>query len=133
MLLLLLSLQKNRVMGFVGGGLPLFNIIPFRYGATMASIDAFMLSFLKYISLEKLSPKWVLLPMFVYMLQPVLFYFSLQYETLTVMNLLWDVISDVIVTMIGLFVFQEKIGPYKKAGVILSFFSILLMSLNDGI
>ena len=48
------------------------------------------------------------------------------------MNLLWDVISDVAVTLIGLVVFQEKIGPYKKAGVILSFFSIILMSLNDG-
>ncbi len=71
--------------------------------------------------------------MIVYALQPVLFYFSLQYESLTVMNLLWDVISDVIVTFIGLVIFQEKIGPYKKAGVILSFLSIVLMSLNDGV
>ena len=115
-----------------GGGLPLFNIVPLGFGATMAIIDAFMLSLLKYISKEKQHVGWIVLPIIVYAFQPVLFYLSLQYESMTVMNLLWDVISDVIVTFVGLVVFQEAIGPYKKAGVIFSFFSIVLMSLNDG-
>lgn len=119
-------------MGLQGGGIPVFNIVPLGFGAMMAGIDAFMLSFLKYMSVEKQYVKWIFVPMIVYSLQPVLFYFSLKYSSLTVMNLLWDVISDVIVTLIGLMVFQEKIGPYKKAGVILSFLSIILMSLNDG-
>jgi drug/metabolite transporter (DMT)-like permease len=120
-------------MALAGGGIPLFNIIPLQFGGAMATIDAFMLGFLKYMSKEKINTWWLLLPILVYALQPVLFYMSLQYESLAVMNLLWDVISDVIVTLIGLFIFQEKLGPYKKAGVIFSFFSILLMSLNDGV
>jgi drug/metabolite transporter (DMT)-like permease len=115
-----------------GGGLPLFNIVPLGFGAAMASIDATMLSLIKTIHLEKVSLGWILVPMILYALQPVLFYFSLQYESLTVMNLLWDVVSDVMITCIGLFIFREQIGPYKKAGVILSFLSIVLMSLNDG-
>ncbi len=127
----LLSLLLNR-MGLTGGGLPLFNIIPLGFGATMALIDAFMLSFLKYMNKDSSYVKWMFLPMIVYAAQPVLFYFSLKYESLTVMNLLWDVISDVLVTFIGLTVFKETIGPYKKAGVILSFLSIILMSINDG-
>jgi hypothetical protein len=49
------------------------------------------------------------------------------------MNLLFDLISDVLITTIGLLIFQEKIGPYKKAGVIFSFLSIILMSINDGV
>lgn len=98
----------------------------------MALIDAFMLSLLKYLSKEKQHLGWIVLPMLVYAFQPVLFYLSLQYESMTVMNLLWDVISDVVVTFIGLVVFQEQIGPYKKAGVLFSFLSIILMSLNDG-
>ncbi len=119
-------------MGLHGGGLPLVNTIPLGFGIAMATIDAFMLSLLKYISIEKKYIGFILLPMIVYAFQPVLFYFSLQYESLTVMNLLWDVISDVIVTLVGLLIFQETIGPYKKAGVMLSFVSIALMSLNDG-
>lgn len=98
----------------------------------MASIDVFMLSLLKFISKEKQYLKWIVLPMIVYACQPILFYMSLQYESLTVMNLLWDVLSDVLVTLVALLLFQESIGPYKKAGVILSFLSIVLLSLNDG-
>jgi multidrug transporter EmrE-like cation transporter len=119
-------------MGLQGGGLPTFNTIPFGFAASMASIDSFMLSFVKYISLHKQYVGLLFIPMVFYTLQPLIFYFSLQYETLTVMNLLWDVISDVVITLIGLLFFQEKIGPYKRAGVILSFISIVLMSLNDG-
>ena len=119
-------------MGLYGGGAPTFNAIPFGFALTMASIDATMLSLIKFISQHKTYVYWIILPMVIYCFQPVLFYFSLQYETLTVMNLFWDVISDVIITLIGLFFFHEKIGPYKRAGVILSFISIGLMSLNDG-
>jgi drug/metabolite transporter (DMT)-like permease len=122
--------ELNRMTS--GGGLPLFNIIPLGFGAAMATIDAFMLSFIKYMSVDKSYVRFLFLPMIIYALQPVIFYFSLKFETLTVMNLLWDVISDVVVTLIGLLVFKETIGPYKKAGVILSFLSIILMSMNDG-
>jgi drug/metabolite transporter (DMT)-like permease len=127
----LLSLRLNR-MGLTGGGVPLFNIVPLGFGASMALIDAFMLSFLKYMSIDASYVKWIFVPMIVYAAQPVLFYFSLKYESLTVMNLLWDVISDVLVTFIGVMIFKETIGPYKKAGVFLSFLSIILMSINDG-
>lgn len=119
-------------MGLQGGGIPIFNTIPLAFAAAMASIDAFMLSFLKYLSVNNQYQNWIVLPIVVYAFQPVLFYFSLQYESLTVMNLLWDVISDVAVTFIGLFYFKEKIGPYKRAGVLFSLISIVLMSLNDG-
>jgi drug/metabolite transporter (DMT)-like permease len=48
------------------------------------------------------------------------------------MNLLWDVMSDVVVTGIGLFYFSEKLSKLKKAGVILSFISIILLTWKDG-
>ena len=131
MQVLQLSLLQNRMVAS-GGGLPLVNIVPLGFGLAMAGIDVFMLSLLKYISQEKQYLKWIVLPILVYAFQPILFYLSLQYESLTVMNLLWDLLSDVLVTLVGLLILQETIGPYKKAGVILSFLSIALMSLNDG-
>lgn len=109
------------------------NWIPIGYGALMAGIDVFMLSIIKSISK---SPsrffKWMILPTIVYAIQPWIFLSSLQFESLIVMNLMWDLISDVLVTATGFLYFKEKIGPYKTLGVILSFASIVLMSIQDG-
>ncbi len=74
----------------------------------------------------------MIVPTVVYAIQPWVFLQSLQFESLIIMNLMWDVISDVLVTLTGLIFFKEKIGPYKLIGVLLSFISITLMSLDDG-
>jgi hypothetical protein len=58
--------------------------------------------------------------------------FLADYNSLTVMNLIWDVMSDVLVTSIGLFYFSEKLTKLKKLGVMLSFISIILLTWNDG-
>lgn len=98
----------------------------------MALIDVFMLSIVKSVSLDSRIVKWMVIPTVMYALQPWIFLQSLQFESLIIMNLMWDVISDVLVTLTGLILFKESIGPYKLVGVLLSFISITLMSLDDG-
>ena len=44
------------------------------------------------------------------------------------MNLLWDLISDVLVTTSGVLYFKEKISHTKSIGIILSVLGIYLMS-----
>ncbi len=119
-------------MKFIGGGLPLFNTVPLKFGLMMALVDVFMLSIVKTVSLNSRFLKWMIVPTIVYAIQPWIFLQSLEFESLIIMNLLWDVISDVLVTLTGLIIFKESIGPYKLMGVILSFISITLMSLDDG-
>jgi drug/metabolite transporter (DMT)-like permease len=108
------------------------NWTPIAYGAVMASIDVFMLSMIKKVSTHALVFKWMIVPTLVYALQPWIFLSSLRFESLIVMNLMWDLISDILVTAAGFLYFKERIGPYKTLGVILSFVSIVLMSLQDG-
>jgi multidrug transporter EmrE-like cation transporter len=119
-------------MKFIGGGLPQFNTMSFKFGFFMALVDVFMLSIVKSVSLNSRLLKWMIVPTLVYAVQPWIFLQSLEYETLIIMNLLWDLISNVLVTLAGLILFQETIGPYKLIGVILSFISITLLSLDDG-
>jgi multidrug transporter EmrE-like cation transporter len=103
-----------------------------RFGGSMALIDAFILSSLKAYNLGWLQWRGiVVIAMLIYSFQPILFLESLKYNTLTVMNLLWDVMSDVLVTAIGLFYFSEKLTPLKKAGVLTSIISIILLTWND--
>lgn len=109
------------------------NWIPVAYGAVMASIDVFMLGIIKSVSQNPSRLfKWMVLPTIIYAVQPWIFLSSLRFESLIVMNLMWDLISDILVTATGFLYFKEKIGPYKTLGVILSFASIVLMSMQDG-
>lgn len=110
-----------------------FDLTALGFGGSMALIDAFILSALKAFHLGWLQWKGVIvIAMLIYSFQPLLFLESLKHNSLTVMNLLWDVMSDVIVTTIGLFYFSEKLTKFKKAGVLLSFISIILLTWKDG-
>jgi multidrug transporter EmrE-like cation transporter len=102
------------------------------YGTYMATVDAFMLGLLKAISLGWVSKTLIFLPTLLYAIQPWIFLKALSHESMTVMNLLWDVISDLLVTIEGLYFFNEKISHTKAMGVGLSFISIILLSWDDG-
>lgn len=98
------------------------------YGTYMAGIDVFMLGLLKAINLGWINKSLIFLPTVIYALQPWIFLSSLKFESMTVMNLIWDVISDVGVTFSGLVFFGEKLTRTKMAGVGLSLVSIFLMT-----
>lgn len=98
------------------------------YGSTMALVDMFILSALKAKALGIFDGPWIVaLSMLVYSFQPVIFLKSMQFETLTVMNLFWDLASDVLVTLSGLFVFGERLSLRRWLGVALSFISLCLL------
>jgi multidrug transporter EmrE-like cation transporter len=97
-------------------------------GLIMAFIDVISLSLLKAISLGWLKNiLWMIIPTAIYSLQPWVFLKSLQFESLTSMNLIWDMLSDVLVTLVGLFYFKESLTIKKMCGVGLSFISIYLL------
>ena len=99
----------------------------------MATIDVFMLGLIKSVSLERIKLfGWMIIPTVVYAIQPWIFLESLKYESLIVMNLMWDLLSALFVALLGFFYFKERIGPYKQLGVALSFLSIFLLASADG-
>ena len=108
-----------------------FESVPLIYGTYMATVDVFMLGILKAINLGWISSSLIFLPTLIYAMQPWIFLKSLEFESMTVMNLLWDVTSDVLVTASGLYFFKEKLSRTKMIGVGLSLISIMLMSWKD--
>ncbi len=111
----------------------MFDLTSLKYGATMALGDSIILSTLRAFSLGWIKTKIVVvLAMLFYSFQPLIFLKSLSHNSLTVMNLLWDVMSDVSVSIIGLFYFGEKLTKFKKMGVFLSIISIILLTWKDG-
>lgn len=107
--------------------------VPLAFGALMASIDVIMLGLIKSVSLDRFKMiRWMIVPTIAYAIQPWIFLESLKYESLIVMNLMWDLVSDVFVTLFGFFYFKERVGPYKRIGVVLSFVSMFLLASADG-
>jgi drug/metabolite transporter (DMT)-like permease len=109
-----------------------FDLTSLGFSGTMALIDGLILSSLKAFQLGWF--KWkgvVIISMFIYAFQPLVFLESLNYNGLTVMNLLWGVLSDVVVSSIGLFYFKEKLSKLKKMGIVLSILSIILLTLEE--
>jgi multidrug transporter EmrE-like cation transporter len=101
-------------------------------GTAMAVVDAIILSGIKEYSTGQIVWRsFMPLAMVVYSLQPVIFLESLQYESMTVMNLLWDVLSDLFVTIIGLFYFKESISFMKRVGLSFAFIAIILLSYEE--
>ena len=110
-----------------------FELVPLAFGTVMASIDLLMLGLIKSVSLDRAKMmRWMVFPTIIYAIQPWIFLESLKFESLVVMNLMWDLVSDLFVTLLGFFYFGEKIGFYKRIGVGLSFISIFLMASADG-
>lgn len=113
--------------------MPTFEWIPLGFGLLLASLDVVMLGLIKWISRDKLKLlKWMIIPTLSYAFAPWIFLQSLKFESLVVMNLMWDLVSDVLVTAFGFLYFKETVGPIKKIGIGLSLISICLMSISDG-
>ena len=109
-----------------------FNLIPLGFAGLMAMIDALALTLLKKISTKALSFSLMPIAALIYAIQPFVFLESLNFESMTVMNILWDLSSDIIVTFIGIFILGEKIGFRKSIGIVLSFIAIYLFTFEDG-
>ena len=110
----------------------MFNFIPVAMASGMAFIDTLVLGGLKEYDMG--TQPWrgiVPIAMLIYSLQPYIFLQAIQYETMIVMNILWDVISDIMVTIVGLFYFKEQISSLKRMGLIFAFIAIVLMSYDE--
>ncbi len=107
----------------------MFNLVPIAFASLMAFIDTIVLSLFKAYSLDQIKWRAVIpIGMVLYSLHPYIFLQSLKYESMTVMNLLFDVISDITVTFVGLFYFKEGITKIKALGLVFAFIGITLLS-----
>jgi multidrug transporter EmrE-like cation transporter len=107
----------------------MMNIIPLAFAGLMAFIDTIVLSLFKGYSSGLITWRAVIpFGMLLYSLHPYIFLQSLKYESMTVMNLLFDVLSDISVTIMGLFYFKEELSKMKMVGMVFAFIGIVLLS-----
>ena len=97
----------------------------------MASVDGFAMAMLKAKHLGLIKSMFIFpLTMLIYSFQPLIFYKALSSESMSIMNVLWDVMSDVIVALIGYVVFGEVFTIQQCVGVVFCMVGIALLGVK---
>lgn len=109
-----------------------FNMLPIFFGTVMALVDIFMMSSVKMIH-QGTMPGWWGVPLAVgiYGLEPLIFLKALNHEGMVVTNLVWNLMSDIVVTLQGIFIFGESIKGLRWLGIGMSIVSLCLMAYTD--
>lgn len=109
-----------------------FNTLPIAFGVAMAALDIVMMSAGKMAQTGQLSYGFALpFATGIYALQPYLFIKAMNHENMVVTNLIWNLSSDVMVTLIGLLYFGESIVGLRWIALGMSIFSLLLFAYTD--
>jgi drug/metabolite transporter (DMT)-like permease len=111
----------------------MFLFWPIAFGTGLSILDCIVMTWLKKISIGEIAMNWKTLafPVAIYATTPLIFLYSMMGESMTVMNLMWDVISSVLVSAIGLYYFKEKLSHTRILGVLVSFVAIYLLSYDE--
>ncbi len=106
----------------------MFNLRTLGFGFIFGLLDAITLPTIKLVSNGSLQFGMMIIPFLLYAASPFIFLAALKSETLTIMNFVWDLTSNITVTFVGLVLFGETIGYTKALGVCMSFIALFLMS-----
>ena len=98
-------------------------------GFLLSMNDVFSFGLAKSLSLSGAASRMgLLLPALMYSLQIPLFYIGLKSTTMTVLNITWNLFSNILVTGVGLFYFAEKVSGIKALALLFAFTSIGLFA-----
>jgi drug/metabolite transporter (DMT)-like permease len=109
-----------------------FSILPVFFGTVLSLGDIAMMNTAKMVQVGHLNP-WIGLPISVssYSLVAYLFYRGLSYEGMVVTNLVWNMMSNIIVTLSGIFLFGETIKGIRWVGIGMGLIALGILSYTD--
>ena len=109
-----------------------FSMLPIFFGTVMALIDIGMMTVAKLVSNGKLTEGFgTLLGIGLYAPQVLVFIRALDYEGMAVTNLIWNMISDILVTLEGVILFGESVKGLRWLGICMSILSLALLAYTD--
>lgn len=99
------------------------------YGIVMSLIDAGMMLLVKKVSLSTTNNILVrmIFPTVLYALEPWVFLSAMKYESMVIMNIIWNLVSNLLVTGFGILYFGEKIHGIRLVGFVLAIISLFML------
>ena len=109
-----------------------FSLLPIFLGTLMASIDLVMMGSIKMVHLGTLSTGFGLpFALLTYALEPLIFLKAMNYEGMAVTNLIWNLMSDILVTLQGLIIFGESIKGIRWVAIGMALVSLTIFAYTD--
>lgn len=98
----------------------------------MTSVDIIMESSVKLYRTNN-NIKYIVFAMILYSLQPLLFNYNMKTTKMGMAetNILWNITSTIIVTIIGVYYFKEKLENHSKLGITFGIIAIFLLNYTD--
>jgi len=101
------------------------------YAASLlAATGALSLVIIKRIVNNELSYNWFIVPFLINMLSIFLLFIGLKYTSVTIFNIEWNLISNILVTTIGIFYLNENISFHEIIGLMLAVISIIFLNIG---
>jgi drug/metabolite transporter (DMT)-like permease len=94
----------------------------------LAVIGTISLIIIKRIDDKVLPNKWILVPIVISIVSLFITFIGLRYTTFTILNMQWNVMSNIIVTIAGVLYFNEVHSMYEIIGLTFGFLSVMFLS-----
>ena len=109
-----------------------FDLLPIFFGIVMALIDINMMGTLKFVDQGKLAYAIGLpIAILLYAFQPYVFLKAMSHSNMLTTNLIWNLASNIMVTLLGVLFFKEKIKGLKWLAICLSLFSLGIFAYSE--
>jgi TRAP-type mannitol/chloroaromatic compound transport system permease small subunit len=100
-------------------------------GLCLAIVDIFSMGITKQINLGLLQQNWLPVSVILYGCQMLIFNYGLSMSSMTVLNLTWNLFSNVVITVIGIYYYKENITHLETYGIGFAIFSLFLFGLSE--
>jgi multidrug transporter EmrE-like cation transporter len=109
-----------------------FDLLPIVFGIVMALIDISMMGTLKLVDQGKMAYSMGFpIATLLYAFEPYVFLKAMAHSNMVVTNLIWNLASNILVTLAGVLFFGESIKGLKWLAIGLSLFSLAIFSYTD--
>ena len=96
------------------------------FGLYLAIVDIFSMGITKNVNLGILTENWLGIAVVLYGCQMIIFREGLKVTSMSILNLTWNLISNIVITIIGVYYFNEDISHIEKFGILFALFALFL-------
>jgi len=100
-------------------------------GSCLSLIDIISMGIIKQINLGILQQNWISIAFILYGSQMLIFNYGLSTTSMTTLNLTWNLFSNIVITILGIFYFKENITHLETYGIGFAIFALFLFGLSE--